>query len=143
MEKKILSVFTHILTLSKSNSPNWNFDNPSSRHSLFNDVASVPTVNVVVVRVTSVSSEVVVAPTLRIVGAVVEWANEGMGPNTDTRFEPSQVGSGSSSKVESRPDSVVPPKADTEGETGPPCRRPNEEREPERTELEFTVGTRE
>lgn len=115
---KISRVITYILALSKSNAPKWNFENSSSWLSLFNDVASVPAVNVVVViRVTSVSSELVVAPTLRIVGAIVECANEGMGPNTDMRFGPSEVGDGSSSKTESRPGSVVPPKAETEGET--------------------------
>jgi len=111
---------------------------------MFDEVTSVPAVNVVVVvLVTSVSSEVVVAPTLRIVGVVIECANDGMGPNTDTRFGPSEAGDGSSSKTESRPDSTVPPNAETEGETGPPCRRPNEEREPERREPELVVWTRE
>lgn len=109
----------HILIPSKSNAPNRNPDKSSSSMSLFSDVTSVPA-NVVVV-----SSEVVVAPTLRIVGAIVECAKDGMGPSTETRFCPS--GDGSSSKAESRPDSAVPPKAETEGETGPPCRRPNEE----------------
>lgn len=99
---------------------------------MFNDVASVPVVIVVVVvRVTSVSSEVVVAPTLRIVGAVVECANDGMGPNTDTRFGPSEASDENSSKTESRPDSTATPKAETEGETGAPFRRPNEERDSE------------
>ena len=134
------SIYT--LRLSKSKVPNRNFDSSSSRLSLPNDVASVLTV-LTVVRVTSVSSEVVVAPTLRIVGVVVECANEGMGPNIDTRFGPSGVGNGSSSNGESRPDPVVLPKAETEGEIGPSCRRPNEEREPERMEPELAVCMRE
>lgn len=67
-----------------------------------------------------------------------------MGPKIDTRLYPSGFADGSSSKTESRPDSIVPPKAETEGDTGPPpCRRPNEEREPERIEFELTVCIRE
>lgn len=49
----------------------------------------MPVPAVTVVRVTSVSSDVVVAPTLRIVGARTECAvNDGIGPNTETRLNP-------------------------------------------------------
>lgn len=49
----------------------------------------MPVPAVSVVRVTSVSSDVVVAPTLRIVGARTECAvNDGIGPSTETRLNP-------------------------------------------------------
>jgi len=129
----------YILTLSKSNSPSLNLDAKLSVFSLSINSSEVPEPAVTVVLVTSVSSETVVAPTLRIVGAdIAERANEGMGPRTDIRLGPSEVGDGSSSTVEMRPESVPPPpNAEIAGEMGPPMRRPKEE--PERREPELSV----
>jgi len=133
----------YVRTLSKSNSPSLNFDARPSLFSFSIIVPSeVPVPVVTVVLVTSVSSEVVVAPILRIVGAdIVERANEGIGPTTDIRLGTSEVGDGSSSRMEMR---LPTPKAETAGEMGkpvPPVRRP--EREPERREPELAVWARE